>query len=365
MYTAFHIENFRLFDTLDIEHLARVNLITGRNNSGKTSLLEAVFVHVGSYIPELIFRIHLLRGHTQFKYDPSQTGRSMWDAAFFEFDSTREIVLKSQQLKQTQVQTIRVLRTPEEIRAAGVVVPRQASNGDGQEVTTLSSEAVSILELRYQDSDLDLRFHAYADKNGIRFDPTPAPPTSGYILRGVRGPEDAERFSNLSNEGLERELLATLQIVEPSLTELKLLIYGGETLIHGVLPKGRPKPLTLMGDGVARLASMYLGMYAMKGGIVLFDEMENGLHYSTHKAIWKAIDRASRQFNTQVFATTHSDEFMVAAHEAFKETYPERADYDQQFRIYRLQPTKAGSIKAVTYDQEMVESSLRMNMEMR
>ncbi|MBL8157143.1 MAG: AAA family ATPase, partial [Anaerolineae bacterium] len=185
MYTSFHIENFRLFDTLDIEHLARVNLITGRNNSGKTSLLEAVFVHGGGYMPELVLRLHALRGHSQFRYDLSPTGRGPWDSAFHEFDSSREIVIKSQYLKGTRTQTIKVLRTPEEIKASGVVIPRQSQNG-GEVVTALSSEAVLILELRYQTDDQDVRFHAYVDKDGIRFDPTPNPRFPGHFLRGSR-----------------------------------------------------------------------------------------------------------------------------------------------------------------------------------
>ncbi len=367
MYTAFHIQNFRLFDTLDITNLARVNLITGRNNTGKTSLLEALFVHVGGYIPELILRLHGLRGHSLFKYELSPTGRGPWDSTFYEFDSTREIVIRSQYSQGTRTQTIKVLRTPEEIKASkasGVVISRQAQNGD-EEVTALSSEATLILEVRYQADDQDVRYHAYVDKNGVRFDPTPTPRFPGYFLRGNRAPEDAEHFSNLVSEGGDQHLVEILQLVEPSLRDLTLLIFSGETLIHGVLSKGKPKPLSLMGDGVARLASMYLAIYAMKGGVVLFDEMENGLHYSTHKAIWKAIDQVSRQFNTQVFATTHSYEFMVAAHEAFKETYPESADYNKQFRIYRLDYKKDGGIEAVAYDQEIIDIAIESGLEMR
>ena len=45
MYTSFTIENFRLFDHLTVEPLARVNLIAGENNAGKTALLEALTLH--------------------------------------------------------------------------------------------------------------------------------------------------------------------------------------------------------------------------------------------------------------------------------------------------------------------------------
>ena len=42
MLTSFEITNFRTFSHLRIERLGRVNLIVGKNNVGKTTLLEAL-----------------------------------------------------------------------------------------------------------------------------------------------------------------------------------------------------------------------------------------------------------------------------------------------------------------------------------
>ena len=45
MYTSINVEGFRLFDSLKLEGLSRVNLLFGPNNCGKTSLLEAIYTH--------------------------------------------------------------------------------------------------------------------------------------------------------------------------------------------------------------------------------------------------------------------------------------------------------------------------------
>ncbi len=45
MYTSFKIENFRGFDHLELDDLARINLIAGKNNVGKTSVLESLFIY--------------------------------------------------------------------------------------------------------------------------------------------------------------------------------------------------------------------------------------------------------------------------------------------------------------------------------
>jgi len=43
MYQSFRIKNFRGFRDLTLDSLERINLIAGKNNVGKTALLEAIF----------------------------------------------------------------------------------------------------------------------------------------------------------------------------------------------------------------------------------------------------------------------------------------------------------------------------------
>jgi AAA15 family ATPase/GTPase len=44
MFKSVRIQNFRQFKDLKLDNLAQINLITGRNGAGKTSLLEAVYL---------------------------------------------------------------------------------------------------------------------------------------------------------------------------------------------------------------------------------------------------------------------------------------------------------------------------------
>ena len=43
MYKSFRVKNFRCFKDLQINDLGRVNLIAGKNNTGKTALMEAMY----------------------------------------------------------------------------------------------------------------------------------------------------------------------------------------------------------------------------------------------------------------------------------------------------------------------------------
>src|SRR5438046_2863620 len=57
MLESLEIHGFRTFDHLRIERLGRVNLIVGKNNVGKTTLLEALRLYAGRGAPGLILSI--------------------------------------------------------------------------------------------------------------------------------------------------------------------------------------------------------------------------------------------------------------------------------------------------------------------
>ncbi len=108
-------------------------------------------------------------------------------------------------------------------------------------------------------------------------------------------------------------------------------------------------PLSFMGEGLTSLAAIILKISGTADGVLLIDEIENGFHHSTLVNVWKAIGQAARQFNTQIFATTHSWECITAAHHAFSES----ENYD--FRLHRLDRDE-DEISVKTYDQESLDA---------
>ena len=105
---------------------------------------------------------------------------------------------------------------------------------------------------------------------------------------------------------------------------------------------------------------MLLAISTTENGIILIDEIENGLHYSIQTKVWKAIAEAAHEFNVQIFATTHSYEMIHAAHEAFQGREP----FD--FRLYRLGRNKDNNdIRVVSYNKEILNATIENNFEMR
>jgi predicted ATPase len=171
-------------------------------------------------------------------------------------------------------------------------------------------------------------------------------------------PEIADQFGELEIDKKEQDLLRILRLMEPRLTRLSTILYGGIPMLHGDIGIGKLIPVAFLGDGLLRLTTIILWIIHTAGGILLIDEVDNGFHYSHLQQIWSAIAESAKQFNVQVFATTHSKECIVAAHAAFSQSF----EYD--FSLHRLERTDT-AIRVVTYDKETLEAAIDAGFEVR
>lgn len=361
MYRSFIVSNFRCFHRLSIADLKRVNLISGINNVGKTALLEALFLHCGAYNPALVLKLSAFRGIEAIKLEIGRGAETPWESLFTKFDVSKKVTLEGENdVAGRRILHLKVIREAEELSKIGQ--PLQHAPEPSQLAIT-SSELVQVLELEYEHGDRKRgSYYVILDQKGLRSEPIPpSPPFPGFFLasRARLSPaEDAERFGKLEIIGQQDVLVRALKEIEPQLQRLAVVVAGGIPMIHGEIGLGRLVPLPVMGDGMARLASLVVAIANAQGGVVLVDEIENGLHHSVLQKVWRAIGDISRQFDAQVFATTHSWECIVAAHRAFTGSDV----YD--FRLHRLERAKE-KINAITYDQEALTAAVDAGLEVR
>lgn len=357
MFTSISITRFRCFRELSIESLDRINLVAGTNNVGKTALLEAIFLLLGTMNVGLVAKLSAFRGIAEIKGDPTSMRELLWNPLFPRLDgqATIEITGTLSEGEQHKVQLEFVPGASARLAVGGETVSET-----GPSINELPGRA---LQLRYTDPSGETRStEMLIDEKGIRVEPVPPqPPFPGYFLaaRRRRTPqEDAEQFGRLEMLQESYDLLEALRIVEPRLRRLATIYRGGMPMVWGDVGLGQMLPLPHMGDGLGRLVSLLLAIANAPHGVVLADEIENGLHHSILNKVWQAIGSAARRFDTQVIATTHSFECIRAAHQAFAAS--ERYD----FRLHRLERV-ADEIRAVTYDQETLAAALKADLEVR
>ncbi len=115
MYKSFEIKNFRCFNDFKVEKLKRINLFAGKNDVGKTSLLEALFIHSGAYNANHAITVNTLRGFTQFEIHSIQK-ESPLNLLFKDFNTDRSIEFVSTNDEQTKRKsTFSLVNNPEEL----------------------------------------------------------------------------------------------------------------------------------------------------------------------------------------------------------------------------------------------------------
>jgi len=362
MYTSFHIENYRCFKSLDIPTFKRINLIAGKNSVGKTAILEAMFLHCGNRNVTLPLAVNRWRGYENFRVDLfDRHGQQIWDSIFRDFDPANAITLTGVDNKTGR----RVVRLRNTTETEGLSLDDQLdlalTNESDAEGFSTDTSPRQFLELS-QTVNGEIHRHYLimgADKL-MPIPPAPEPPFPATFSsdKNRNSNENAQRFQALKERGERRVLEEALRVIEPNLNRIEVGAPYGSIALEAILQNNeRPIPLGYMGDGIARLTSIILSFSYARGGVVLIDEIENGMHYSILPQIWNMIDRASNIFETQAIITTHSFEAIAAAHKHFSSV-----DYD--FMFHRLE-SKDTDIKLRTFEQDMLESAIENQFEVR
>ena len=379
MYTSFTIKNFRCFENLTIEPLARVNLISGKNNTGKTALLEALWLHSGPNIPDLGIRLAGFRGipgqdpnrflhdlFFNFGHDRTITLRSLVDASNH---ASRDLKIESRQLSSTDI--------PIPLPDSSTVIPRGSQEPD------ISAASSSEIVLDYTDEfgqnyisrcwmaiNRNQPIPFFNPPSGMAIESLgtikrqanmPPRPSSIFLSPRLRANPEGElaRFGQVELDGVASRIVDCLRVLDSRIGRLATIAAAPAPMLYADVGLSRLLPIGFMGDGIGRLLSMSLAFHSARDGMILIDEVENGLHHPVMEEVWKNLNRLSQEFNVQVFATTHSYECMVAARDAFK------AGEDRDLRIHRLDRREDQPIKAVTIPFDSLDFILDHGAEIR
>ena len=354
MYEQFSAVRFRKFESIDIDGLQRVNLITGPNSSGKTSLLEALFVFCGAN-PLLAVNINQLRGMEGVFFGPqSPQPAVVMRSLFHDMDSGHEVRLSGREADRKSVsvaidvpETSSLALKPEDVATTGAAAETALAVYTFRMTTTVGDEQPSV-------STLTISPQGFMGQPGlVRQNATFLQPRTETVAQDL-----AARFGKLVVAKKEQRLVDALQIIEPELTGIATVMQGPQAALYANIGRDELVPLWLLGGGNNHLAHIVSAILEFRGSVVLIDEIENGVYYDVLPAMWRVIDQAAREADCQVFATTHSRECVVAAHDAFSE----RMDYG--LSVHRLEP-EGGQVRVITYGQEALAASIEANFEVR
>jgi predicted ATPase len=325
MYTRFSVNNFRTFQDLQVE-LSPICLISGRNNAGKSALLEAIFLHAAGPVAGVaaLTTLQGARGQGPITLNTSEPG-TVWDSLYHNYDTKSPVRLEGKFGGESVI-----VEMVQAEGAAGLLGSQVAGEGGqtfSQSINVRFKQASGALRQYRQTATQQSIGQPIAGLISVQLgginlqvNPPSEPFLPAFYLSGRTRASQTElstRYSNLRVRGRGKDFLDAIRQIEPRLKSLEVLVRSGQPVLHADVGGPELLPLSLFGEGMSAAADFISAIYQSKGGIILIDEIENGIHYSVLEKVWWQIKRAAQRTNTQVIVTTHSRECLQAARSAF------------------------------------------------
>ncbi len=371
---SFEVENFRSLKHLKLEKLARVNLLVGKNNSGKTSVLEALYCSTGISTPIWFETITRERELSLLSANFLQL--------FYRMDSAESIKLRLEYWSHPSPESYRMwLNITLQTKYSTTQENIDESEWNSEELSqqTARSEALFI-ELQ-TDAMSNSAYYELSLKEGRNFPRLNLQEIQSNSLQVVRSMRSAGLFRSRvsyvsshprlrnSSSSIEQlkivkaddELVDVLRQVDSRIERIELV--GGE--IYFNLGPDFPKllPASLMGEGIQRLLLIVSRIISRANGLVLIDELDNGLHYSVLRILWKAILYAARKHDVQIITTTHSAEAL--RHLTWVLDDEENASYRDDVAAYTLIRADDDTVRSYRHDYGQLEYALEHGIEVR
>lgn len=332
MIESLQVEGFRAFQNFSMSGLGRINLIVGENNSGKTSVLEAVQL-VASRGDLLALSSITGRRGERFWNETDRSVRSEIDIGHlfrghdFQVGANLTIAASGGAFAgQLEVQVVPFARSQPNLFEDSVDI------GIDPELRF----PLAVLSVRATGESVQNRepiILPITSRGGLSMDTVRrSRPVIGEIgdigeiefvaTAGLGIDELVARFEAVAANPEEELIYEALRCIEPQIerlvtvsSEIRRGSSSGRGAFHAKL-KNVPNriPLGVMGDGMWRMLALVLALVKARNGILLIDEIDTGLHHTVLQRMWKLIYEAGApdKLNVQVFATTHSGDCVKA-----------------------------------------------------
>lgn len=351
------IKNFRGIDLLKVDDFSRVNVFLGQNNSGKSTVLEAIHMLAGMSNPEMPQNLNRIRAKNFYanfsdvfylfhnmdvkntpefiaeQFDGNE--RKLRLNMTYSFDE-KEMMSQSNPMNgglpvsETKVY-LNTLEMNFETNEQGVVKRRQSS------ITVKPDGMLSDKKIA----------EGYLEKY-----------QTVYLTTEMWSINLPAALSALFKRKQKNVVLNRLHLFDNRVADIDILQDDVYVDFDNMPEK---LPLRMVGDGMRRYLHMVAASANPMNNVILIDEIDNGLHYSAYAKIWKAIFELAVAYNKQIFVTTHSKETLAYLHEMLEEN----TDYQQELRLYTIEHTLKKGLQAYKLTYEGLKGACASDIEIR
>lgn len=314
---------FRGFESYGLDALSRVNLVVGKNNSGKTSVLEALDLlvsggslasitgsaHRRDEVRPIEWRgIHRVPNVTHLFYGHACKLGASFQLLGCQKDRVTVELRSLDELGDDTLSRIFDEQFPPEASPAMALAITLAAPNKPTSVLPVTESGLLLPDPRR---------------------PRPTRPSARFLsLTSVAPSFLPAAWNVLVTDGRELEVVEDMKLLMPDIESIHFLTSdrmpsGG--IVVGLRGRGSRYPLGSFGDGMRRLLLLRLALASNTDGYVLVDEVDTGLHWTVMAGMWRLLIKVAQKANLQLFATTHSLDCIRGLASMVK-SHPELAD---------------------------------------
>lgn len=289
-----NIKNFRGIRNLELQDLGETNILVGKNNSGKTSVLEVIGMMGNPFEIGNILYLGAQReilNNQNFYYSIL---KSMLNPLSNSIDIAATIKGKPLDFNITGQQISLVTDVPHSLKIEAFDGELK-TNYDGQLVT----EDLMILQT-------DKTFML---SNNLNLLPVIHITPIDHLLENSA--------NEVMKKGEKKELIQLLTIFDKDIIGLEIVEENQTTVPYIESKRLGLMPLSTYGNGLKRLFLLGSSIIRAEDGILLIDEVETAIHTSALEDVFNWFIKACKRYKVQVFMTTHSIEVIDAILEGY------------------------------------------------
>ncbi len=333
-----YINGFRGFQEITLADFADINIIVGMNNSGKTSLLEAIGILCNPLNPFVWFEVSQRKftsnkgffrntpNSESLKWIFSQNKNSNNEQFDRELNISCDGGIFVSNLK-AKLSEIFSLELNENIENLDIQSNNEEQFNEDKENEDYNKKGLELsIEISYQNKedeqqslfekkDIAKSFEFWENDRFVYRKPENPFIKTKIISPSYSGSESVQLSQAILSEDkdIKNEILELIQFFDSDILDLIILFpkekYSGIYIDHKKLGI---TPLYVLGDGIKKTMAIAIAIQSAENGILMIDEIETSFHVSILQSIFSWLVKSCLSKNIQLFITTHSIEAVDA-----------------------------------------------------
>lgn len=354
--TYFKVENFKCFDSIELEDIGSINIITGDNNIGKSSLLEALLFDDDISVFNEDLGLLLMNKGFYFK---AQKDLNLVER------NTKSVTLRNNNVKHFintntkknelhfYFKTIGFEDTllKQDINIYQNQLPDELAN-----VRNLKKVYTTDYNVITSQANYELSFPPDTDIIPFLSDQILYEDLVDFYENTIQKDFSIKtKFIEYLKEFVPGAINIEIRTAKDEFKDPHLVVYTDKSSF--------PIPLNQYGQGTVKMLKIFMAIISFSGHRLMLDEIDNGIHFSRQKDYFRRIISLAKENNTQLFITTHSLECIKYIKESLEEA--DSIEIQNDFRLFSLNKNKENQIKAYKYSFNNLELAIESKINIR